>query len=111
MAGNHPIVSLIFSVTCIFLSANPFDMDQSKNLSFGKVLRSINSHSHTMTHFDVSGKETLWEKEKMLVNTMFSTLSKTEIIVYITIILSSANAFNLDKVKFLSSGYGLKCVS
>ena len=38
---------------------------------------------------------------------MFSTLSKTEIIIYITFILSSANAFNLDQVKFLSSGDGL----
>ena len=38
---------------------------------------------------------------------MFSTLSKTEIIIYVTFILSSANAFNLDKVKFLSPGNGL----
>ena len=39
--------------------------------------------------------------------TMFSTLSKTYIIIYVTFILSSANVFNLDKVKFLSSGNGL----
>ena len=38
---------------------------------------------------------------------MFSTLTKTEIIIYVTF-LSHANAFNLDKVKFLWSGYGLK---
>ena len=38
---------------------------------------------------------------------MFSTLLKEEIILYFTFILSSANAFNLDKVKFLSSGNGL----
>ena len=38
---------------------------------------------------------------------MFSTLSKREIIIYGTFILSSANAFNSDKVKFLSSGNGL----
>ena len=38
---------------------------------------------------------------------MFSTLSKTEIIIYVTLILSFANAFNLDKVNFLSSGNGL----
>ena len=43
-----------------------------------------------------------------LVQTMFSTLSKTEIIIYVTFILLSANAFNLDHVKFLSSGNGLK---
>ena len=39
--------------------------------------------------------------------TMFSTLSKTEIIIYVTFILSSANAFNLDLVIFLSSGNGI----
>ena len=39
--------------------------------------------------------------------TMLSTLSKTEIIIYVTFILSSAIAFNLDKVKFLSSWIGL----
>ena len=39
---------------------------------------------------------------------MFSTLSKTEIIIYVTFILSSANTFNLDKVKSLSFGNGLK---
>ena len=38
----------------------------------------------------------------------FPTLSKTEIIIYVTSILSSANALNLDKVKFLSSGKGLR---
>ena len=42
---------------------------------------------------------------------MFSTLSKTEIIIYVRFILSSANALNLDKVKFLSSGNGLKLCS
>ena len=55
--------------------------------------------SHTITFFDVSGKEAF--------PTMFSTLLKTEMIFYVTFILSSANAFNLDKVRFLSSGNGL----
>ena len=36
--------------------------------------------------------------------TMFSTLSQTELIIHVTFILSSANAFSVDKVKFLSSG-------
>ena len=69
-----------------------------------------------MTPFNTSGKEaffkTLLEKEEMLVtsifsfsdNVFYSTLSKTEIIIYVTFILYSANAFNLDKVNFLSSG-------
>ena len=39
---------------------------------------------------------------------MFSTLSKTEIIIFVTFNLSSANAFNLDQSKTLSSGNGLK---
>ena len=50
----------------------------------------------------------------MLVNSIFSfspqsflLLSKTEIIMYVTFILSSAHAFNLYKVKVLSSGKGL----
>ena len=38
---------------------------------------------------------------------MFSTLSKTEMISYVTFILSSANAFNLDHVNFETSENGL----
>ena len=58
-----------------------------------------------MTSFDASGKEallkTMWEKEKLLVQaispllTMFSTLSKAEIIIFVLFNLSPANAFNL----------------
>ena len=44
-----------------------------------------------MIPFDMSGK------------VAFSTLSKTELIIYVTFILSSANAFNSYKVKLLSS--------
>ena len=62
-----------------------------------------------MTPFDGSGKEaflkTLWEKEKL--PTMFSTLSKTEITIFVTFNLSSANAFNLVGAKILSCGNGL----
>ena len=39
---------------------------------------------------------------------MFSTVSKTELIIFVTFNLSSANAFNLDRSKILSSGNGLK---
>ena len=58
--------------------------------------------------------KTLWEKEKLLVQaitpfpSMFSTLSKTEIIIFLTFNLSSANAFNLVWSKILSCGNGLK---
>ena len=57
--------------------------------------------------------KTLWEKEKLLVqaispfHTLYSTLSKTEIIIFVTFNLSSANAFNLDQSKILSIGKGL----
>ena len=55
----------------------------------------------------------MWEKEKLLVQTispfptMFSTLSKTEIIVFVTFNLSFANTFNVVRSKILSSGNGL----
>ena len=72
-------------------------------------------HSH-MTPFDGSGKEpflkTLWEKEKLLVQaispipTMFSTLSKIEIIIFVTFFLSSAYAFNLVCPKFCHVAMG-----
>ena len=70
------------------------------------------THSHTMTPFDASRK-TLQEKEKLLVQaispfpTMFSILPKTEIIIFVTFNLSSANAFNSVCSKILSCGNGL----
>ena len=69
-----------------------------------------------MTPFDMSRKEAFQNIVGKRENAgnhfspfpkMFSTLSKTEIIIYDPFILSTANAFNLDKVKFLSSGKGL----
>ena len=42
---------------------------------------------------------------------MFSTLSKTEIIIFVTFNLSSANAFNLDQSKHLLSGNGLNLLN
>ena len=70
-----------------------------------------------MTTFDVSGKQAFskhcgkrrkcWKPAFSPFPTMFSALSKTKIIIYVTFILSSANAFNLDKVKFLLFGKGL----
>ena len=72
---------------------------------------------HTTTPFDVSEKrsllKTLWEKEKLFVQaispfpTMFSTVSKTEIIIFVTFNLSSANAVNLVWSKILLCGNGL----
>ena len=56
--------------------------------------------------------KTLWEKEKMLVtsifsfshNVLYSILCKTNFNFLITFILSSANVFNLDQLKNLSLG-------
>ena len=60
--------------------------------------------------------KTLWEKEKMLVTsifsfpTMFSTIPKTSFDILFKSFLSSANAFNLDLSKILSFGKGLICL-
>ena len=54
----------------------------------------------------------LWEKEKLLEQaispfpTMFSTLSKTEIIIFVTFNLLSANALICPGVKFCCVGMG-----
>ena len=71
-------------------------------------------HNDTFWHpWETSLLKTLWEKEKLLVTsscsfpTMFSTVSKTEIIIFVSFDLSSANAFDLDQSKMLSSGNGL----
>ena len=59
-------------------------------------------------HFqNIVGKEGNGGNQHFLLFPVFSTLSRTEIIIYVIFILLSANALNLDKVKFLSSGNGL----
>ena len=70
-----------------------------------------------MTPFDAPRKEAflkaLSEKEKLLIQaispfrTMFSTLSKTKIIFFVTLNLSSANGLNLVWSKILLCGNGL----
>ena len=56
--------------------------------------------------------KTLWEKEKLLVQaispfpTMFSTLSKTEIIIFVTFNLSSAISYIWSGSKFCCAGMG-----
>ena len=53
-------------------------------------------------HNDEGSGKTLWEKEKMLVTTVFSAQSRREIIILTsTSILSIANASNLDETKIL----------
>ena len=59
-------------------------------------------------------QKTLWEKEKMLVTSifsfsaMFSTLINREIMILAMFNLSSADAFNLVTFKILSFGKGVK---
>ena len=74
------------------------------------------THSHTRTPFDGSGKEAfeyIVEEGEIACSSnspfpnIFSTLSKTEIIVFGTFNLLSANAFSLVWSKILSCGNGL----
>ena len=58
-----------------------------------------------MKPFDASRKEALHGGKRK--HCLFSTLSKTEIIIFVTFNLSFANAFNLVWSKFLSCGNGL----
>ena len=76
----------------------PFPMIFSKGSSF-RVVKSQDcvvelTHSHTMTPFDAFGKEAYQNIAGKGENAgnQFSTL----MIIYVTVILSSANAFNLD---------------
>ena len=70
----------------------------------------IPTQGHLLTGL---GKKHLLEKGEIACTsnfffpTMFSTLSKTEIIIFVTFNLSSANAFNLVWSKILSCGNGL----
>ena len=75
------------------------------------------THSHTMTRFDGRGKkpfENIVGKREIactsnfFFSTMFSTLSKTEMIIFVRFNLSSTNAFNLVWFKILFCGNGLK---
>ena len=72
------------------------------------------THSHTMTPLGKKPFENIVGKEKLLVQaispfpTMFSTLSKTEIIIFVTFNLLSANAFSLVLSKILLAGNGLR---
>ena len=79
----------------------------------------VNPFPHNNTFWRIwerSLLKTLWEKEKFLVQaispfpTMFSTLSATEIIIFVTFNLSSANAVNSVWPKILSCENGLKRV-
>ena len=91
-----------------------FQLVEYKILSFGKGL----THSHTMTPFDASGKEAFgkhcgkWRnclyKQFLLFPQCFLSQSKTDIIIFVTFNLSSANAFNLVWSRILLCGKGLR---
>ena len=101
-----PKPNLNFSFTLFLSFANAFNLDKFKILSFGENL----TFDHTILTFNDPKKEaflkTLWEKEKMLItsifSTMFSTIPEPNLNFSFTSILSSANAFNMDRSKILS---------
>ena len=76
-------------------------------------------HSHDFQGPCISGLlKTLWEKEEMLVTsifflfpTVFSTLPKTNFYFLVTFTLSSVNAFNSNQSKILSFGKELRTFS
>ena len=86
---------------------------ENGKLSSGPNLK----HSYTMTPFDGSGKEAFWKHcgkrrnclyKQFLLFTQCFLLYQTEIIIFVTFNMSSANALNLVCSKILSCGYGLK---
>ena len=79
-------------------------------------LRDIKTHSDTMTPFDRSGKETFWKHCRKRINCLYKQfllfpqcflVSNTEIIIFVTFHLSSANASNLVWSKISLFGNGL----
>ena len=79
--------------------------------------KGVSTHSHTMTAFDGSGKkpfENIVGKGKIACTSNFTfshnvfTLSRIEIIIFVTFNLPSANAFNLVCSKILLCGNGLR---
>ena len=83
MFSTHLKKNFCVSVTFIVSSANALNLDQSINLSSGKGLKyfsfrkmsNVKALYHTMSTFDGPEKDrllkTLWEKEKMLVTSIF----------------------------------------
>ena len=87
------------------------ELDTTPKCAWTETVNLTHSHNDTLRQvWERSLLKTLWEKEKLLVQaispfpTMFSTLSKTEITVFVTFNLSSANAFNLLWSKFFLCG-------
>ena len=87
----------------------------ANSLSYNSA--SFNPFPHNDTFWRVQERsllKTLWETEKLLVQaispfpTMFSTLSNTEIIIFVRFNLSSANALNLVWSKILLFGNELR---
>ena len=98
-----------FKFTFTLSSANAFNLDWSK---FCRL-----AHSHTMTPFDVPGKQvllkTLWEKEKLLVTSNFSFINcvfypfKERSAIFIKFKIVVCTLFQFGPVQNLSSGIGL----
>ena len=78
MFSTHPKKNVCFEFTIILSSANAFNLDESKNLSFGKELTLY----HTILTFKDRGGENLRKKTSnfSFSNNVFFTLSRIEII-------------------------------
>ena len=89
---------------------------KKKNVQLVTYYWDYTTISRVLTSFWGDGfKKKMWEKEKMqlasLFPTMFSILWKTNPIIWTLFPLSSANTFNMDRLKMLSSCNGLRLVS
>ena len=114
---STPLENLVlFSSNLKLSSANCFNLDQSKILSSGNGLM-LDDYPNPFPNkpwmlrvYSTSLLKTLWEKEKMLVTSIFSFphsvfySMKKKIIILATFNLSSVNAFNSVMFKILLFG-------
>ena len=118
----------VFFATFNLSSANAVKFRESKIFLFGKqvkllykklfqtnhiwLLNSLPHNPYFWRPWERSLWKTLWEKEKMLVTSIFAFFHNvfypSQIKFSVTFVLSSANAFNIDKPKILSFGNELR---
>ena len=88
-----------FPVTFILSSASAFNLDQSKNLLFGKGLTSLTILFNQPFENIMRQGENAENQHFLLFPTMCSTLSKAKITTLANSILSSANVSDSDQSK------------
>ena len=88
-------------VVCrLFQSARVFKVVVWERVKY-KMLKLFTAKSRLFMTLGKNPLKKLWEKEKMLVTSIFSTLPKPNFTFLSTLILLSANSFNLHKSKIL----------